>query len=37
LVIAIAGKDQTSGHEMVRQHLPVVLPALLNVDDHDLL
>jgi hypothetical protein len=37
LVVGIRGRDQYDGEEMVRQHLPVVLAALLDVDHNDLL
>lgn len=36
-VVAVAGGDQGAGDDVVREHLPVILAALLNVDDDDLL
>lgn len=37
LVVVVGAGDQGDGNEVVGQHLPVVLAALLNVDDQDLL
>lgn len=36
-VVGVRGHDQSDGDEVVRQHLPVILSLLLNVDDVDLL
>ena len=37
LVVAITGEYQARRDNVVGEHLPMVLPPLLNVDDHDLL
>lgn len=37
LVIAVAGEYQECRNDVMGEHLPVVLPLLLNVDYHDLL
>jgi hypothetical protein len=36
-VVAVAGEYQNSGNNVVREHLPMVFPPLLNIDNHDLL
>jgi hypothetical protein len=36
-VIAVAEEDQQRGNDMMGKHLPMVLPPLFNVKDHDLL
>lgn len=36
-MVRVRGYDQSDGDEVVRQHLPVILSLLLNVDDIDLL
>lgn len=37
LMVAITGENQASGDNVMREHLPMIFPPLLNVDDHDLL
>jgi hypothetical protein len=37
LMVGITGGNEHDGDEMVRQHLPMILAALLDVDDQDLL
>lgn len=37
VVVTITGEEESSGDEVVGEHLPVVLAALLDIDDDDLL
>lgn len=37
LVVPIAREDQQGRDDVVREHLPVILPPCFNVDHHDLL
>lgn len=37
VVVSIRSNNQRNSDEVVRQHLPMVLATLLNVDDKDLL
>lgn len=37
VAIGVAGEEQAAGDEVVGKHLPVILAALLDVEDHDLL
>lgn len=37
LVVSVTCRDEHDGDEMVRYHLHMILPALLDVDDQDLL
>ena len=36
-MIAITRKKQNASDDVMSEHLPVILPSLLNLDDHDLL
>lgn len=36
-MVPVAGEDQHGRDDVVREHLPVVLPPGLDIDDHDLL
>jgi hypothetical protein len=37
LVVSVAREDQKGCHKVMREHLPIVLSSLLNIDDEDLL
>jgi hypothetical protein len=37
VVVSVAGKDKSGGDDMVSKHLPMILAALLNVNDNHLL
>lgn len=37
MAVSVRGVDEADGDDVVRKHLPMVLSALLNVDDQDLL
>lgn len=37
MVVSVASKDQGGGDDVVSEHLPMILAALLNVDDNHLL
>jgi hypothetical protein len=37
VVVAVAEKYETAGEDVVREHLCIILPLLLDINDHDLL